>query len=300
MTQQKRASQWRKQSYTFTTKTEDLNDESSVLDDTVHITTSTNPNSFTDNAASLFELASVPEIVQLTVASEVGAVGDILMYYVDFSEYELAGDETLVMSLSTDNGATWSEPVDTVLTNKQNAGATVDPSVVQLSDGSLRLYFFGSEVVETTKVTVGSQNIIYSATSTDGINFIVEDGQRFGKENITDPEMIYFNSQWIMYYSEGATSGIATSTDGLLFSNTENTWDSGGVPGAYIESGSLMRIYGCQNGAINTQTSSDGVTFTSDATTENVLSSSGYVVCDPSPVLLQDGSVVMAYKKRPA
>lgn len=299
-TQQKKASTWHKLSYTFMTKTDDEDsEESSVLDDTTHITTSNNPKTFTDSATTLFELASVPEIVLLSSASAVGDAGDLLLYYVDFSEFEGAGDETIAMSRSTDEGATWSEPVNTVFTGQQNAGANVDPSVVQLGDGSVRLYFFGSEIVDQSAAETAGQNIIYSAISTDGINFTVEDGQRFGKKNITDPEVIYFNSQWIMYYSEGATSGIATATDGLSFANTEYTWDSGGVPGAYVESSSVIRIYGCQNGVINMQESSDGITFTESAATENVLSSSGFIVCDPSPVLLQDGQIVMAYKKRP-
>lgn len=300
-TQQKKASTWRKLSYTFMTKTDDEDsEESSVLDDTTHITTSTDPNAFTDSTTTLFELASVPEIVLLSSSSAVGEAGDLLMYYVDFSEFEGAGDETIAMSRSTDNGATWSEPVNTVFTGQQNAGANVDPSVVQLSDGSLRLYFFGSEIVDKSTVESAGQNIIYSATSTDGINFTVEDGQRFGKENIMDPEVIYFNDQWIMYYSLGETSGIATSVDGLTFDYTGSAWDGGGVPGAYVESNSLMRIYGCQGGVINAQASSDGITFVSGEVTENVLSASDYIVCDPSPVLLPDGRVVMAYKKRPA
>jgi hypothetical protein len=295
-TQRKRASDWRKKRYTFTT---DQNEnESSVLDDSIYVTTAADPNVFTDSSTTLSALASVPEMIQLGTALGTYNAGDMLLYYVDFSDFENAGDETISLRHSTDDGTTWSVASGTTFTGQQNAGANVDPSLVQLSDGSLRLYFFGSEIVRSSDAEATDENVIYSAVSTDGVNFTVEDGERFSKSSITDPEVIHFNDQWIMYYSEGETSGIATSTDGLTFTDV-GSWDGGGVPGAYVEGGSLVRIYGCQNGVINANISNDGISFADAGATSSVLSSTGTIVCDPSPVILPSGQVIMAYKKRP-
>lgn len=103
---------------------------------------------------------------------------------------------------------------------------------------------------------------------------------------------------------QGKTTLIAKSSDGLNFTLTGTTWDAGGIPGAYVDTNNLVHLYGCGMGGIVTQTSSDGITFDSAASATAALqtqpsSTTPEIICDPSPVLLDNGTVLLVYKKAP-
>ncbi len=267
-----------------------------ILQHEVYVTSSDNPDSFEDSDEVVFEKASVPEAVLLHTDSEAGDVGDLLMYFPSFEKFSGAGTENIAYSRSADNGETWTTRAIITMTGKENAGAPVDPSLVQLDDGTLRMYFFGSENVGAGAGGPAAQegaHVIYSAVSSDGVNWEVEEGERIALEDITDPEVIQLDDTWIMYLSQGQKSLIATSTDGLNFELTESVWNGGGVPGAYVDADNIVHIYGCKQG-ISTATSTDGIIFEDSAT---AITSWGYAICDPSPVLLEDGTVLMVYKK---
>ncbi len=270
----------------------------------VYVTSSSDPNSFKNSDTAVFEKASVPDAVRLHTTSGAGAEGDILMYFPSFESFTGNGSEKIAYSRSTDNGSTWSERQPVTITGKTNAGAAVDPSVVQLDDGRLRMYFFGSETTTGDPASVDGDHIIYSAISSDGVNFTVETGERLAVEKITDPEVVQLDDQWIMYVAQGRVTLIATSENGLDFTLTDTTWDAGGIPGAYVDSNNLVHLYGCGMGGIVTQTSSDGITFDSNTSATAALqaqpsSATPEIICDPSPVLLDDGTVLLVYKKAP-
>lgn len=269
----------------------------------VYITTSDDPNSFNDSDTVVFEKASVPDAVRLHTTSAVGEAGDLLMYFPSFENFTGSGSEGLVYSRSTDNGVTWSDRTPVTIEGKQNSGAAVDPSLVQLEDGSLRLYFFGSETTTGDPASVEGDHVIYSALSTDGVTFTVEEGERLAMEKITDPEVIQLNDTWIMYVSRGSETLIATSLDGLNFTLQKTGWDQGGIPGAFVDSENIVHIYGCGRGGIVTQTSTNGITF-EDPTVVPALqgqpgTSAPEIICDPSPVLLDNDVVLLVYKKAP-
>ncbi len=240
--------------------------------------------------------ASVPDIIQLEKDSGNFKRSDLLIYFVDFSNFNFPVMENLGLVVSQDNGKTWDNKTIVNLANKPNKGAAVDPSVVQLDDGRLRLYFFGSETTEGDPALVSGPHKVYSAISSDGINFTAETGARFQDNNLTDPEVIRYGNQWFMYYSVGTATKLAVSGDGLNFSaQTITDGDIGGVPGAVVFDGSI-RLFACGKG-ITTATASDGINFTKEQ--DDIFDGKIQgIVCDPSVIKMDNGEYSMVYKTR--
>ncbi len=268
----------------------------------VFVTSSEDPNNFPDVSEATFLKGSVPEAVALTQTSAAGNAGDVLVYFPSFENLTQAGSgsENMVLAKSTDGGKTWSDQQAISITDKANEGGLVDPSVVQLDDGRIRMYYFGPYFAPGTTPSdpakAEGNHTIYSIISDDGINFTGETGERFAAEKLTDPEVIYHQGRWLMYYSLGQTTGIASSTDGLTFEKTEFSWNGGGIPGAYVDPANYVHLYGCKQNAIMTVSSVDGVTFDDEPVTA-LSSTDTTMICDPSPVRLADGIILMIYKK---
>ena len=282
----KTASGWKKITYTHTVEPDPCPTDG--ISHEVYVTSSTTPTSFPGADEATFTKASVPDAIQLQETIAGGNEGDVLAYFVRSG---------LCMSKSEDNGLTWSDPVSVAFANMPDGvvGA-VDPSLVQLSNGKLRLFFFGSTTSTGDPAQQAGDHVIYSATSEDGANFTLDDGERLARTQITDPEVIKLGNTWIMYLSLGSTSLIATATDGLNFTLADETWSGGGIPGAYVDTDQVVHIYGC-SGGVNTATSTDGLTFGA-STTGVIPVTAGYTTCDPSPVLFNDGTILMVYKKQ--
>ena len=89
----------------------------------------------------------------------------------------------------------------------------VDPTVVELPNGNLRMYF----------TSVGKKGtFIGSAVSSDGVNFLIEKGKRFREKgtDFKDCAVVFFKGQWHMITPSHNRDGkgyYATSNDGLTF-----------------------------------------------------------------------------------
>lgn len=256
-----------------------------------YISFSDDPASF-DAGTLIAEEASVPDALVCTVDSEACDAGDILVYFVDVQALTTPGSEHIGMIRSTDDGKTWSDRETITIAGRPNEdGVAVDPSLVQLDDGRLRLYYYGPEGRIEDPATATQSHPVYSAVSEDGIAFASEDGTRVSRLNLTDPEVVRFDGLWYMYYSLGQTSGVATSEDGLEFEDHgELAVDGGGVPGA-IALADGIRIYGCSRTGIQSAFASDGLAF-EDPTV--ALAFGG--ICDPSPEPYGDG-YLFVYKQ---
>lgn len=272
-----------------------------VQEHDVYVTRSDDPTAFEDSSEIVFDMGSVPDAVLLTQDSEAGNAGDLLMYFPSFKNFSGAGDEKIMAAKSTDNGATWIELGLITMENAIEGVTAVDPSLIQLEDGRLRMYFYGSQFVAgQDPASIEGDHNIYSAISEDGLTFTMEAGVRWAQEKITDPDVVYHPDfgTWLMYISEGPKTHIITSNDGLEWFDSEFDWDGGGVPGAYVAADGTVYLYGCGQGGITTESSVDGIIF--DGTPTVALTTSDQsIICDPSPVLLDDGTVLMVYKKAP-
>ncbi|MBI2128864.1 hypothetical protein HYU07_01360 [Candidatus Woesearchaeota archaeon] len=262
-----------------------------LIDHNTYITFSSDGKTW-EQGSLIRKSASVPDLIQLTRDAGKFKKDDLLVYFVDALTMAGPSTEQVGIISSSDLGKTWAEQGTIKLSGKKNKGGVVDPSIVQLEDGSLRLYFFGPDITSGDPAKQEGKHKVYSAKSSDGMNFVAEEGTRFEDNSLTDPEVIYFNGKWLMYYSVGASSELATSNDGLNFIAVDiEGGNVGGVPGALaLDNG--VRLFACGKG-IATATSTDGVNFKLEQI--DILNTDG-IVCDPAAVKLADGKYAMIYK----
>lgn len=253
--------------------------------------TATNLNNWTLEGAPFIEHASVPDLILLSKAVGSLSAGTLVTYFVDAHSGSSA--EQVGMLSSTDSGKNWSELIDITVSGMTGDMKPVDPSIVQLDGGRLRLYFY-----DISGVAAGGTgpHYIYSAVSSDGINFAFEKEVFKSNSSITDPEVVYFNNQWLMYYAIGQNVGLAVSTDGLSFTDQGRINNVRSIPGAIITNGQL-NIFGCSD-PVSYVTSSDGQKFGSPSETTGIgEADSEDFYCDPAPVQLANGSFIMVIKK---
>lgn len=147
--------------------------------------------------------------------------GWIFVYYVTWGPPEV--HNKIVVAVSQDSGASWVYKKVSISGVPQGWAPPVDPDVVLLEDGRIRLYF--------TSDPDGMGPIkprTYSAISSDGFDFELESGVRFAVEGemVLDPSVLKIGDIW--HYFAGAPMvgmGInyhATSVDGLSFTREFN------------------------------------------------------------------------------
>ncbi|MFH1236690.1 MAG: hypothetical protein V1685_07235 [Parcubacteria group bacterium] len=231
-------------------------------------------------------------------ASVPGAVvkdGTIYVYYVDVSTDGIK--EQLGMKKSPDGGKTWSEATILTIAGLGDK-ATADPAPVLLADGRIRLFYFDINEVRLNKTANGIEptNKIYSAISTDGLNFEQEDGVRFERQGIFDPDVEKVGDTWYLYGGdiEGNKVIVATSTDGLIFTEKGVAFEGGAVPDVWVG----FETWFLFTAGIDIATSTDGLTFISTGKRFEDRDRGG-VTADPSVVKLSDGTYLMLYKVKP-
>lgn len=232
------------------------------------------------------------EIVLTTHSSVPGAIykdGVIYVYFVDVSVDGIA--ERIGMISSNDNGQTWSEK-EYIDVDGVGDKVPVDPAPFLLDDGRIRLYYFD---IEEGRSSMGSEseNKIYSAISSDGVNF-AEEGVCFSKECVYDPDVIEVDGVYRMYVGnpEGNRVISATSSDGLNFVEEGVAYTGGTVPDVFFKDG----VYYLYTAGIDISTSSDGASFTK--TSYRFESSINLLTADPSVIELDDGTYMMLYKTK--
>lgn len=215
----------------------------------IHFATSKDGLNWNVEPAPLMKEASVPDIIVLSGRGTAGSEGTTFVYTVDARPMKASRFENISLLISKDNGKSWTEPEAVKINGiKETNAAPVDPSIVQLEDGRLRLYFYA---MVKAPPRPDSTHKFYSAISTDGRNFTVEDGVRFEAANITDPEVIFADGEWLMFISHGEESWLARSPDGLNFKRDEKViFRGGGVPGALPLADGRVRVFLCGRGGI--------------------------------------------------
>jgi hypothetical protein len=252
--------------------------------------------------------ASVPELLVLDQAVGNLPAGTAMSYFVDSSPLADGLDEAVSFVTSTDDGETWSERTQIELDEEY---LPVDPSVIQLADGRLRLHFF--DFTSSREVDSNKDHIFYSAISDDGINFEIEGESLVSETLMTDPEVVFFDDEWFMYFAmhEGDNMGVwvATSDDGITFGDPVKIDGISGIPGATVVDG-VVQLYGCDGGIVMT-TSENGIDFEElpESTVSDQIGPNGKpflegpsifksdkFFCDPSPAVFSDGSIGLVMK----
>ena len=287
-------------SSTTTPKKSAATSDNGVYRHSVWLARSADGKSWTLDDAALIEHASVPNITRFETAVGDYPAGTLMIVYVDASTLADAsnGTERTGRYVSTDNGKSWTN-AGAVTYVGADGQVPVDPNLIQLPDGRLRMYYFDfSQIVGGVILNEsGAKSHFYAADSTDGKTFTVV-GEVFSDKQLTDPEVIYDDGVYTLFFARQgdgpSTIKAATSTDGLNFTEVEVTNSPEGIPGAIAVDGGIM-LYGCGSEGIIRAFAEDGLVF--GASTSVGTFTRG--ACDPDPVQLADGSFILVIKKAP-
>lgn len=260
-------------------------DKQGPWDGSIQTATSTDGLNFTATGDVLSEQAGVPNLLQL-------ADGTLVLLYQYFSFVNEAEFDVIAYSTSSDNGSTWSDrailqfsglptPIDA---DKK----PMDPTLVQLPDGRLRLYF-------TFHAQGNIKPALYSATTADdqlSSTFVVESTPALmsNTANLLDPAVIYYKDQWHHYTwsMESDYNYHSISDDGEQFTMQDDIELPMDFLGQVIVTDDGLRFYGTGKGEIVSASSSDGYTWTMD-------DGSRERGADPGVLQLSDGSYLMVY-----
>jgi hypothetical protein len=219
-------------------------------------------------AHQILDHASVPDGVRRPD-------GTVLIYYVNgaaggigVARYE--GDTARVLGPITFNGV-------------ENPAGVVDPDVVPLPDGKLRLAFLGGFGPPTSPTAVRAMCL---ADSEDGIRFTTRATALtfLTSESLTDPSVVRLpDGTWLMAMSHGQQTVIARSADGLGFSR-DATLPYGGVPELAIAPDGAVRLYVCAGGIESYRSSDGGRSWSREGLVIGPGVNGKPIVCDPSLV----------------
>lgn len=234
----------------------------------------------------LARYASVPDIIQLRESVGPFPAGALLVYFVNTSQPHGDDNDTPFLIYSLDNGRTWSGRVATNVYGAPEGTIVVDPSLVQLDDGLLRMYYW--DIAASSGPPWGKNHTpaIYAAVSRDGVNFKFEGAVYKGQKVWADPEVVEFDGKWYLFLNS-PDGDMAVSDDPLRFEAAASSVLNG-LPGAMVVDDEL-RVFVCGIKGIEEFQSKDGHNFVSRGST-------GIDGCDQSPVRLQDGKFLMVTK----
>jgi hypothetical protein len=228
-----------------------------------------------------------------------------------FPENDQPNFDKVAVRFSSDEGRTWSAP-QVIRVDGLPAGYRFpfDPTLVPLPDGRVRLYFTS---VQGRRIDE-HRPAIYSAISTNGVDYLFEPGVRFAIEGrpVIDCAVVLHKEVFHLYAPDNGTrmpgppregaepaeqppagAGYhATSKDGLKFSREQDATIDGARfrwLGNAQSDGTAITFYGTADGPGGNwiATSKDGVKWKLD---QRRVRSAGP---DPGAVTLRDGSLLV-------
>lgn len=228
----------------------------------------------------LFERSGVPNLLKLES-------GDLILTYQYFSDNSKDMFDVIAYSVSDDNGETWSDTkaieFEGVPSPAHPGKVPMDPSLVQLEDGRLRIYF-------TYHAEGNKSAALYSATTDDeqidSIFTVEETPGLIVSENLLDPAVVFFEGLW-HHYSWKDKSELnyhSTSEDGLTFTRQDDIELDMDFLGQVIPFESGLKFFGTGGTAI----SKDGYAW-------EMLNEKPIQGADPGVQQLEDGSYIMVY-----
>lgn len=179
-----------------------------------------------------FPRAGVPALARL-------GDGRLIAAHQNFPEDDASAFDKVAVRFSSDEGRTWT-PATTIRLMGLPDGrrAPFDPTLVPLPDGRVRLYFTSGRGPRDEQ----DLPAIYSAVSTNGVDFTVEPGRRFGIDGrpVIDCAVVLHDGVFHLFAPDNGTplrtapgqpggpppaEGIgyhATSRDGLTFAREDD------------------------------------------------------------------------------
>lgn len=205
--------------------------------------------------------ASVPDGVR-------AADGRTLVYYVNGAQHGVWVGVTTATSLTPLGPIT--------LDGVRDPLGIVDPDAYRVADRVRLAYLSGFN---------SNERAICLADSDDGVSFrtvgLAVDLR--GRGTITDPSVVRLrDGSWLMALSEGQTSWLARSGDGLSFTLGERL-TYGGVPELALLDDGTVRLYVCAGGIVAYR-SPDGTTWQREQVVVSRGPNGSGLVCDPSRV----------------
>jgi len=260
----------------------------------VKLATSSDGINFTDTGRIILEKASVPDVVKLQD-------GTILIYAVDGAR---RSNSQIMVARSKDGGKTW-QTASVQLKSKRKIAQGVDPEVVLMPDGKIRLFYIVNpenlppKEAGKPKPVAGFRmlNKIYSAISSDGVNFVEDLGPLYEGEEITDPDVIKIGDLWFAYISKGPKNILAIAGSDFQFQYKKDIREQGSVSNTIEVSPGQYRQFYCKDGISSAQ-STDGITWQNE-TVSLQRPPAGKIICDPAPVKVGD-KWFLFYKEGPA
>lgn len=197
--------------------------------------------------------------------------------------------DVIAYATSEDFGETWSSVKPITITGLPEGPNAVDPTLMQLEDGTFRLYFtYHQRGDQFPQLFSAYANSIEEPFENEGKQLETE-------EMVLDPAVIYFDNTWHHYtvkHEDGMmgspddqVSVHSTSSTGLNFNRQEDIMLDFGMLGDVIQDNDGMRFYAGEKSAFST----DGYTWTMDPGTRGVMGA------DPGVAMLPDGSYIMIY-----
>lgn len=216
----------------------------------------------TGSRIAVFERSGVPSLVLLVDGRRMAA-------HQWFPENDAAAFDKVAVRFSSDDGHTWTTPQAIELIGlPEGYRSPFDPTLLQLPDGSVRLYF------TTNRARTFDQDRpwIASALSSDGLRFVVEPGTRLAVSGQTVIDCAAVLHRGVFHLYSPVQTGLgygyhATSRDGLSFERQADVY----LPdvrwlGAALSSSGGIRFYGTRNGGLWMAASSDGAAWSAPAT----------------------------------
>lgn len=158
--------------------------------------------------------------------------GRLIAAHQHFPENDRANFDKVAVRFSADDGSTWTDPEVIRLRDlPEGMRFPFDPTLVPLPDGQVRLYFTSSRKHEAPA--------IYSAMSSNGVDYTFEPGVRFGIEErpVIDCAVVLHQGMFHLYAPDNGREdnrqtppGVgyhAISRDGLNFTRTNDVRISG-------------------------------------------------------------------------
>ena len=188
----------------------------------------------------LVEAAGVPTLIA-------DRTGRLVALFQWFPEDRREAWDRVAVSISTDQGATWTDPEPIVVEGyPDDLMRPFDPTIVELEDGRYRLYF-----TTNSKGKGRSCPRIASAISADARRWTWEPGDRLavGGEFVIDCAAARLGDEWHLFSPVQEREGSAyhaVSMDGLEFERLEDLEldAAGNWLGCAVPVGGALRFYG--------------------------------------------------------